>query len=126
MSNLIIDAASDKILLKIIFDNQSYTNEYSNNRENFDKLPFLIFNFLKKNNKNIEEISNIFVNHGPGKFSGVRLSIVISKAICMVYNIKLYSFCSNQIDGNNYSKLLDLLEKGDLISNLIKPKYFIK
>ena len=48
MNNLIIDATSDKILLKIIIDKQSYTSEYSNSRENFDNLSLIIFNFLKK------------------------------------------------------------------------------
>ena len=123
MNNLIIDAANEKILLKIIFDNQSYTSEYSNSRENFDKLSHIIFDFLKKNNMRIEDISNIFVNHGPGKYSSTRLSIVICKAICLAHNIKLYSFGTEQIKGKNYSKILDLKKKGYLISGLIKPIY---
>ena len=123
MNNLIVDAANDKILLKIIIDKQSYTSEYSNSRENFDNLSLIIFNFLKKKNTKIENIANIFVNHGPGKYSGTRLSIVICKAICLAYDIKLYSFGPEQINGNNYGKLLDLHKKGDLISGLIKPKY---
>ena len=123
MNNLIVDAANDKILLKIIIDKQSYTSEYSNSRENFDNLSLIIFDFLKKKNTKIEHIANIFVNHGPGKYSGTRLSIVICKAICLAYDIKLYSYGSEQINGNNYGKILDLHKKGDLISDLIKPKY---
>ena len=30
---------------------------------------------------------------------------------------------SNQIDGNNYNKVLDLIEKGVLIKDIIKPVY---
>ena len=38
MNNLIIDAANDKIFFTIIADNKSYTTEFGNNRENFDKM----------------------------------------------------------------------------------------
>ena len=123
MKNLIIDAAKDKILLIIIFDNKSYTNEYLNSRENFDKLSVLIFEFLKKNGLKIDQLTNIFVNHGPGKFSGIRSSITICKAISMSNSINLYGFSSSQIVNNNYNKVLDLLKKGALIKNLIKPIY---
>ncbi len=123
MANLIIDAAKDKILLIIIFDNKSYTNEYLNSRENFDKLSVLIFEFLKKNGLKIDQLTNIFVNQGPGKFSGIRSSITICKAISMSNPINLYGFSSSQIKNNNYNKVLDLLKKGALIKNLIKPIY---
>ena len=46
--NLIVDAAKDKVFLKIITNKQSYTNEYSNTKENFDKMGIIIFDFLKK------------------------------------------------------------------------------
>ena len=46
--NLIVDAAKDKVFLKIIINKQSYTNEYSNTKENFDKMSIIIFDFLKK------------------------------------------------------------------------------
>ena len=81
MKNLIIDAAADKIFFKVINDNESYTSDYPNSRENFDKFVTLLFNFLKKNKINIKEINNIFVNQGPGKFSGIRTSISAAKAL---------------------------------------------
>ena len=48
MINLIIDAANDKILFKIITENESYTNEHDNNRENFDKFVILLSDFIKE------------------------------------------------------------------------------
>ena len=74
MNNLIIDAASDKIFFTIMADNKSYTSEFINNRENFDKLTILIEKFLENHQLDIKNIDNIFVNQGPGKFSGVRAS----------------------------------------------------
>ena len=121
--NLIVDAAKDKVFLKIISNKQSYTNEYSNTKENFDKMGIIIFKFLEKNNFKFEEIKNLYVNIGPGKFSSIRSSIVSCKALSMSNNIDLYGFSSNQIEDNNYKKLLELSEKGFLTKNLINPIY---
>ena len=123
MNNLIIDAADNKIFFKFIALNKSYTSDYPNSRENFDKLALLLFKFFKENNTKINEINNIFINQGPGKFSGIRSSIAIAKAICITNKISLYAFTSDQIKDNNYEKILDLYKKGALIKNLIKPQY---
>ena len=121
--NLIVDAAKDKVFLKIITKEQSYTNEYSNTKENFDKMSIIIFDFLKKNNLKLDNIKNLFVNVGPGKFSSIRSSIVLCKALSMSNNINLYGFSSHQIEDNDYKKLLELSEKGVLMKNLINPIY---
>jgi len=123
MKNLIIDAATDKIIFKIIADKESYTSEFANDRENFDKFAQLLFNFLKENNIVIQDIKNIFINQGPGKFSGIRTSISIAKAICVTNNLDLYGFSSDQILDNNYKGILDLCRDGILKKNLIKPIY---
>ena len=75
MINFIIDATKDEVFLKIITDEESYTKEYLNSRENFDKFGLILFNFLKSNKLKIHEITNIFVNIGPGNFSGIRASV---------------------------------------------------
>ena len=123
MNNLIIDAASDKIFFTIMADNKSYTSEFINNRENFDKLTILIFKFLKNHDLNIKNLSNIFVNQGPGKFSGIRASLATAKAISFVNKIDLYGFNSGHVINQNYAKIIDLFNKGVLIKNLIKPQY---
>ena len=123
MNNLIIDAANEKILFKIITITKSYTSEYPNSRENFDKLTILLFNFLKENNMKISKIDNILVNQGPGKFSGIRSSIALAKALSITNKLDLYGFNSQQIELKDYKKVLSLLKKGILKKNLIKPKY---
>ena len=52
MKSLIVDAVEDKIILKVITKNKSYTNEYLNNRENFDRLAIIIFDFEIKSVQN--------------------------------------------------------------------------
>tara|TARA_Y100000590_G_scaffold427265_1_gene537211 strand:+ start:2383 stop:2766 length:384 start_codon:yes stop_codon:yes gene_type:complete len=123
MKNLIIDAAADKIFFKIIADNESYTSDYPNSRENFDKFAKLLFDFLKENKLNIKEINNIFVNQGPGKFSGIRTSLSVAKALSLTNKLNLYGFDSKHVNDQNYDKIIDLFNKGILIKNLIKPQY---
>ncbi len=123
MNNLIIDAANDKILFKIITSNESYTTDYPNSRENFDKFILLLLNFLKEKNIKIQEINNIFINQGPGKFSGIRTSISVAKALAVFNKTNIYGFNNDQIKENKYNKILELYAKGELIKNLIIPKY---
>ena len=111
MNNLIIDAARDKIFFTIMADNKSYTSEFINNRENFDKLTILIVKFLENHELNIKNIDNIFVNQGPGKFSGVRASLATAKALSFVNKIDLYGFNSNKIIYVNYVEIIDLERK---------------
>ena len=123
MINLIIDAANDKFFFKIMADNKSYTSEFSNNRENFDKLAILVIKFLENHQIDINDLKNIFINTGPGKFSGIRASIAIAKGLSLTHKIDLYEFRSDQIIGQNYGKIIDLFNKGLLNKNLIKPQY---
>ena len=123
MNNLIIDAAKDKIFFIIIADNKSYTSEFSNNRENFDKLVILVVKFLENHQLNIKNLNNIFVNQGPGKFSGIRASLAIAKALSFANKIDLYGFSSDQVIDQNYVEIIELFNKGLLNKNLIKPQY---
>ncbi len=123
MKNLIIDATGDNILFKIITKKESYTSNHSNSRENFDKFVILLFEFLKENNTKLEDINNILINQGPGKYSSIRASIAIAKGLSIAKNINVYGFRKNQIDIEKYDKLFDLLQNGDLNQNLIKPIY---
>ena len=123
MITLIIDAAKDKVFFKIINDNKSYTNEFSNSRENFDEFTGLLFNFLKKNNINVNKINNILINQGPGKSSSIRTSISVAKALSVTSKVNLYGFKSNQIKNKNYNEIFELFGKGKLKKNLIKINY---
>ena len=123
MTSLIIDNIGEKIFLKIISGNKEYINKVNNCRENFDELVKIIFNFLDQNNINLSKIDNIFINQGPGKFSGIRTSIAVAKALCITNKLSLYGFNSNDLKDMNYNNVVDLYEKGVLTKNLINPGY---
>jgi len=121
--NLIIDAANEKIIFKIIDNNKIYTNDYENSRKNFDRFAILLFKFLEKKMINFNFIDKVLVNLGPGKFSSIRTSISTLKALNVVYKFNLYGFSSKDVEKSDYSRVLQLLKKGRLIKNLIKPLY---
>lgn len=124
MSNLVIDAASDKIFFSIIKDNKSYTTEHLNSRENFDKISILLNIFLSEKKTNINKIKKIYINKGPGKFSSLRTTISIAKALSLANKIDLVGFTSMDIkDTNDYKYLIELDNRGKLTKDLIKPIY---
>ena len=123
MTSLVIDAASDKIFFSIIKDSKSYTTEHSNSRENFDKIMILILNFLKEHDSNLDKISEIFVNQGPGKISSIRNSIAIAKGIAFAKNIDLYGFLSEHLTDKDVNQLVKTDKKNFTNINLIKPLY---
>ena len=121
--NLIIDAANEKIIFKIIDNNKIYTNDYENSRKNFDRFAILLIKFLNKKMINFDIIDKVMVNLGPGKYSSIRTSLSTLKALSLIYKFKIYGFSSKDVEKYDYSRVLDLLKKGKLIKNLIKPLY---
>jgi len=120
---LIIDAANDKIVFKIIDNNKIYTNDYENSRKNFDKFAIFLFKFLNKKMVRFDIIDKVMINLGPGKYTSIRTSISTLKALNLIYKFKIYGFSSKDVKKYDYSRVLDLLKKGKLIKKLIKPLY---
>ena len=121
--DLIIDATSDKILFKLISKNKIYTNEHENSRKNFDKFSILLMKFLTKKRHSLENVRNVFINQGPGKYTSIRTSMAIIKALQLVYGFNYYGFNNNDLIDGDYSKILQLFRQKKLIKNLIKPLY---
>ena len=121
--DLIIDAASDKILFKLISKDKIYTNEHENCRKNFDKFSILLMKFLTKKRHSFENVRNVFINQGPGKYTSIRASMATIKALQIVYDFNYYGFYKKDIIDGDYSKILQLFRQKKLIKNLIKPLY---
>ena len=123
MNNLIIDTASEEIVLKIISNGKEYNIKHDNSRKNFDELVNLVFNFLKENHIDLSIIDNVFINQGPGKYTSIRSAISLVKGLKITKNINVYGYYNSQIINNNYNILLELLEEGRLTKDFIQPKY---
>jgi len=123
MNFLVIDGASDKIYFFSHFNNNSYNQSFESSKNNYEKFSILLFDFLNQNNINLSKISHLFVNQGPGRFSGIRTSIAVAKGLSITNKLNLYGFSSNDLNNMDYMNVVSLYEKGRLTKNLIKPLY---
>ena len=123
MNFLVIDGTQDKINFFSYFNNNSYSKSFQFSKNNNEKFSTLLFSFLNENNINLNELNNIFVNQGPGKFSGIRTSIAVAKALSITNKLNLYGFNSEELKGMNYMHIIDLYNEGRLTKNLINPVY---
>tara|TARA_B100001996_G_scaffold235314_1_gene181680 strand:- start:342 stop:905 length:564 start_codon:yes stop_codon:yes gene_type:complete len=57
-----------------------------------DLLMKKIIDFFTENQLHFDDISSIFVNQGPGNFSGLRGSLAIAKGISLSKNINLFGY----------------------------------
>ena len=123
MNFLVIDGATDKICFFSHYNNNSYNKSFESSKNNYEKFSILLFSFLNQNNINLSKISHLFVNQGPGSFSGIRTSIAVAKGLSITCKLNLYGFNFNDLKDMNYKNVVDLYEKGVLTKNLINPVY---
>ena len=126
MNKLIIDASSKDIFFMIIGNNYVYHNSHENSKINYEKIMILINEFLNSKNLAIKDISILYVNRGPGSFSGIRNSLSTAKAIQLVKKIDCYYYSFEdfkQDDRIKYENIPDLCNKFKVKKNLINPIY---
>jgi len=122
MSFFSIDNSIDTGSLFIKIKNKTFSKVLQSDKFNNDLLMKQILDFFEENNIKLEDISKIFVNQGPGSFSGLRSSLAIAKGIGISKNLNLYGYDTFIWSCANY------FGKKDSICSLVKykQKYFIK
>jgi len=126
MNKLIIDATKNEIFLMIMNKDINYSITHENTKTNYEKLTLLIKEFLDKKKLNFKNISQIYVNRGPGSFAGIRNSFSIVKAIHLAHKIDYYSFSFDDFNEKNevkHENIPKLCEKFKVEKNLINPIY---
>ena len=123
MNFLVIDGTLDKINFFSYFNNNSYNKSFEASKNNNEKFSMLLFDFFSENNIKLSKLNHIFVNQGPGKYSVIRTSIAVAKALSVTNKLNLYGFNAHDLKDMNYMKILDLYKKGSLTKNLIYPVY---
>ena len=126
MNKLIIDAAKDKIFLMIINNDINYSITHENSKINYEKLSILINDFLNKKKLNLDKVSQIYVNRGPGSFAGIRNSLSVVKAFHLTNKIDYYCFSFEDFSEKNevkYENIPNLCDKLKVEKNLINPIY---
>ena len=122
MNFLSIDCSTNLFSLFIKAKNKTFSKDLQSDKSNIDSLMKNILDFLKENNLDFKNISSIFVNQGPGNFSGLRGSLSISKGICLSKNLDLYGY-------NTFLwSCAEYLNKENDIHSIIyfRGKYFLK
>ena len=109
INNLIIDATSDKILLMLIKNKKIFTKTHKNIKTNYEKLVVFINDILKNNRLSLKKINTIYVNKGPGSYSGIRNSISVVKAIAIIETMDFYCF--------SFTDFLDIGSKKKILNN---------
>jgi tRNA threonylcarbamoyl adenosine modification protein YeaZ len=122
MNFLSIDCSTNLFSLFIKAKNKTFIKNLQSDKSNIDSLMKNILDFLKENNLDFKNISSIFVNQGPGNFSGLRGSLSIAKGICLSKNLDLFGY-------NTFLwSCAEFLNKEEDIYSIIKfrEKYFLK
>ena len=122
MNFLSIDCSTAIGSLFVKIENKTFNKVLQSDKSNNDLLMKQILDFFDENNLKFEDIHKIFVNQGPGNFSGLRGSLATAKGISLSKNLNLFGYntfiwlCSN------------FFNKKDSICSLIKfrEKYFVK
>ena len=126
MNKLIIDAANSNIFLMIVIKDNNYSITHENTKVNFEKMSILINDFLKSKNLEINDLSKIYVNRGPGSFAGIRNSLSTIKAIHLAMKIDYYCYSFQDFKGTEkikYENIPNLCDKFGIKKNLINPIY---
>jgi len=122
MNFLSIDCSLDIGSLFVKSKNKTFSKILQSDKSNNDLLMKQILDFFDENNLKFEDISQIFVNQGPGNFSGLRGSLATAKGISLSKNLNLYGYNTFIWSCSKF------FNKRDIICSLIKfrEKYFIK
>ena len=122
MNFLSIDCSTGIVSLFAKVENKTFSKVLQSDKFINDMLVKHILDFIIKNHLKFEDLGQIFVNQGPGSFSGLRTSLAIAKGISLSKNIKLCGYDTFIWASAKF------YNKNDLIISLIKirEKYFIQ
>ena len=122
MNFLSIDCSTDIGSLFVKTKNKTFSKVLQSDKSSNDLLMKQILDFFTKNNLKFDDISQIFVNQGPGNFSGLRGSLATAKGISLSKNLNLFGY-------NTFIwSCTKFFNKKDSIYSIIKfrEKYFIQ
>ena len=122
MNFLSIDCSIDIGSLFVKTKNKTFSHVLQSDKSSNDLLMKQILDFFKENNIKFGDISSVFVNQGPGNFSGLRGSLATAKGVSLAKNLNLFGY-------NTFIwSCARFFNKKDSIFSLIKfrEKYFVK
>ncbi|RCT49232.1 tRNA (adenosine(37)-N6)-threonylcarbamoyltransferase complex dimerization subunit type 1 TsaB [Ureaplasma parvum] len=130
---LFIDVTSRKCILAIYKNFKIHTSIIVDTNNNLtDIIVEHLNNLLKITNLQYQDLEAIYLNTGPGSFTGIRVGAIVAKTICTIFNkIKLFINDSLNIIANGKNDVFVYLDaKGNksyviTITNNIQNEYKI-
>ena len=121
MNFLSIDCSTDIGSLFVKTKNKTFSKILQSDKSNNDLLMKQILDFFKENNVKFDDISKIFVNQGPGNFSGLRGSLAVAKGLSLAKNLDLFGY-------NTFLWSCSKFNNDKYVYSLIKfrSKYYVK
>ena len=122
MNFLSIDCSTDIGSLFVKIESKTFIKVLQSDKFDNDLLMSEIIVFLTANKVKFNDLSKIFVNQGPGNFSGLRGSLAVAKGISIAKSINLFGY-------NTFLwSCAEYLNKSELVYSIInlRKKYFIK
>ena len=122
MNFLSIDCSTNVGSLFVKVKNKSFSKVLQSDKSNNDLLMKQILDFFAENSLAFNDIGQIFVNQGPGNFSGLRGSLAAAKGMCLAKNLNLLGY-------NTFIwSCAKFFNKEDSIFSIIKfrERYFVK
>ena len=117
-----IDCSTDIGSLFVKIKSKTFCKILQSDKFNNDLLMKQILDFFSKNNIKFDDISQIFVNQGPGNFSGLRGSLAVAKGISLAKNLSLFGY-----DTFIWSTIKFINNENHVYSIFkFREKYFIK
>ena len=87
MNFLSIDCSTDIGSLFVKTKNKTFSKILQSDKSNNDLLMKQILDLFKENDLEFDDMSQIFVNQGPGNFSGLRGSLATAKGVSLSKNL---------------------------------------
>ena len=122
MNFLSIDCSIKTGSLFIKTQSKTFSKVLQSDKLNNDLLMMQILNFFSEKKLKLGDISDIFVNQGPGNFSGLRGSLATAKGISLSKKINLFGYNTFLWSCSKF------FNKNDSICSIVKfrEKYFMK
>lgn len=103
MSKLFIDSSNNKeIVIKLELQGKMFSLKHIGDQRSSQMVLPLIDEILKQYDTKIESVSHVFVNTGPGSYTGLRVGIAVANAISFLLNVPVNDLPLGEMAVPNY------------------------
>lgn len=110
MNKLVIDTATNLLYVGLLKDGKTFTKTRIGKNDNAAYVVNFVKELLEEQNLTIDNIDEIITGVGPGSYTGIRVSVVVSKTLAYSKNIKLKQISSLKLLSSGHSEAFALID----------------